>query len=153
MAAASIALALLTPAVASAQKGEKTLGIAGGYASYNEAGYADIYFQYTLAPHVRLAPEIGYMFRGEGKSGFEVSADVQFPFRIGRGINVYPLAGLTYNNWSYKHGGHAARGGLDFGGGFDIYMTSNLKLNVQGKYSVMNDTGGCFVSMGIGYVF
>ncbi len=138
---------------ADAQRGEKTLGIAGGYASYNNGGYTDIYFQYTFANHFRIAPEIGYVFRNDGASAFEMSVDMHFPFRVAKGFAVYPLAGLTFNNWSYRHGGHASRGGADFGGGLDLYLTSNLKLTLQGKYSLMNDTGGAFVGMGIGYVF
>lgn len=155
--------ALACPAEASAQKGEKTLGFAAGYASYNGGGYADLYFQYTITPHVRLAPEIGYVFRSEGKSAFVCSVDVQLPFRLARGFNIYPLAGLTLNSWSYNHprhhdeewdgGAHATRGGFDIGGGFDICLTSQLKLNLQCKYSVMNDTGGCFLNLGIGYNF
>lgn len=149
-----IAISLLSVSLSSyAQKGEKTLGIAGGYASHNEAGYADVYFQYTFAPHLRIAPELGYIFRGEGKSGFECSVDMQFPFRISRGFNFYPLAGLTLNNWSFKHGEHETRGGFDIGGGFDLYLTQSFKLNIQGKYSAMNDTSGLFLNLGIGYVF
>ena len=154
MIAAAAAILLTTGAFeASAQTGEKTLGIAAGFSSYNNGGYADIYFHYTLAPHVRIAPEIGYGFRNEGKSLFELSVDAQFPFRVARGFNVYPLTGITYNNWSYHHAGHASRAGLDLGGGIEAYMTSNLKLNLQAKYSMMNDTGGAFINLGIGYVF
>ncbi|MDE6771598.1 MAG: hypothetical protein K2J49_03240 [Muribaculaceae bacterium] len=157
---------LLIPASASAQTGEKTLGFAGGYASYNGGGYADLYFQYTFAPHIRIAPEIGYVFRNDCKSAFICSVDVQFPFRIARGFNIYPLAGLTLNSWSWNHhhhdddwdddwddNHHATRGGFDFGGGFDVYLTRQLKLNFQAKYSLMNDTGGWFLNMGIGYNF
>lgn len=130
--------------------GEKTLGFAGGYASYNGGGYADLYFQYTFAPHLRIAPEVGYVFRNEGKSAFVASVDLQFPFAIARGFNIYPLAGVTLNNWTYGHhhdddwddDHHATRAGFDFGGGFDIYLTRQLKLNLQCKYSLMNDTGG-----------
>lgn len=158
----SIALgATLFPSTAMAQTGEKTLGFAGGYASYNGGGYADLYFQYTFAPHLRIAPEIGYVFRNDHKSAFVCSVDMQFPFRLARGFNIYPLAGVTLNSWSYQHhhdddwddSDHATRGGFDFGGGFDVYLTRQLKLNFQAKYSLMNDTGGWFLNMGIGYNF
>lgn len=145
---------LLAPAESSAQKGEKTLGIAGGYASYNNGGEANLYFQYSFSSHVRLAPEIGYVFRNEGKSAFECSVDVHFPFRVARGVKLYPLTGITINSWDFGRGhSHEVKGGLDFGGGLDLYMTSSLKLSLQGKYSLMNDTSGAFVQMGIGYVF
>lgn len=154
------ALAILMAAAASissipafAQASEKTLGVAGGYASHNNGGEANIYFHYSFSQHVRIAPEIGYVFRNEGKSAFECSVDMHFPFRVARGFKVYPLTGVTLNNWSHEHDGHITRCGLDFGAGIDLYMTSSLKLNVQGKYSLMNDASGCFVQMGIGYVF
>ncbi|MCM1377236.1 MAG: hypothetical protein NC097_02865 [Clostridium sp.] len=148
-----VMIAAVFPQQACAQRGEKTLGVAGGFATYNNGGYANLYFQYSVLNYLRIAPEIGYVFRNEGKSAFEMSVDVQFPFRLAKGFAVYPLAGVTFNNWSYRGGGHASRLGADFGGGFDIYLTSNLKLNLQGKYSMMNDTGGGFIDMGIGYVF
>lgn len=138
---------------AMAQRGEKTLGVAGGFSTYNNGGYADIYFQYSFADHVRIAPEIGYAFRHDNKSAFIASVDMHFPFRIARGFSVYPLAGVTFNNWSYRGGGNASRAGFDFGGGFDIKLTNYLKLTIQGKYSLMNDTDGGFIGMGLGYVF
>lgn len=145
--------ALALPQQAVAQRGEKTLGVAGGFSTYNNGGYADIYFQYTFADHFRISPEIGYSFRNDGKSAFLMSVDMHFPFRIARGLGVYPLVGLTFNNWSYQGGGNASRAGADFGAGFDIYLTSNFKLTIQGKYSLMNDTSGGFIGMGFGYVF
>lgn len=144
---------LAVPTTATAGVGDKTIGFAGGYSSYNGGGYADLYFQYTFAPHLRIAPEIGYAFRNEGKSAFLASVDLQFPFTIARGFNIYPLVGATLNCWDYQHGGHATRGGFDFGGGFDIGLTRLLKLNIQCKYSLMNDTSGCFLNFGIGYNF
>lgn len=147
------AAAVCTPTIANAQRGEKTVGVAAGYATYNNGGYTNIYFQYSFAQHVRIAPQIGYAFRNEGKTGFEFAADVHFPFRVARGLGVYPLLGLTYNNWSFVNAGHASRFGFDAGAGIELYMTPDLKLTLQGKYAALNDTGGGFISLGIGYVF
>ncbi|MBO4965728.1 MAG: hypothetical protein J6C81_05625 [Muribaculaceae bacterium] len=138
---------------ADARRGEKSVGINGGYASYNDGGYAALNFQYSFADHVRIAPEIGYVFRNKGCSAFEASIDMHFPFRLAKGVGIYPLTGLTLNDWNYRDDGHATRLGVDFGAGFDFYLTSYLKLNAQAKYSLMNDTGGWFAGVGIGYVF
>lgn len=138
---------------ASAQSGEKTIGISGGFATYNNGGYSEVYMHYTIIPHVRLAPDLGYVFRNEGKSAFVFDIDLHFPFRIARGFNIYPLAGFAFNNWSYQGAGHATRVGMNIGGGFDILLTKQLKLTLQGKYSMMNDTDGGFIGMGIGYNF
>lgn len=152
--ALAVAVGLLGASMSvAAQTSEKTLGVAGGFSTHNSGGYAGIYFQYSFADHVRLAPEMGYVFRNEGKSAFAMSLDVHFPFRIARGFGVYPLAGLTYNNWSYLSAGHVSRLGADVGAGLDFYLTSNLKLTLQGKYSMMNDTSGGFFNVGFGYVF
>lgn len=146
-------VALGTPINAFAQKGEKSLGIIGGFSTYNNGGYFGVDFQYTFLNHLRLAPDIAYSFRNNGKSAFLLDVDLHFPFRIARGFDVYPLVGFTYNNWNYQGGGNASRAGGNFGAGFDVYLTSNLKLSLQGKYSVMNDTSGGFIGMGVGYVF
>lgn len=140
-------------AEAQMKKGEMTLGIAGGVATYNSGGYADIYFQYTIAPHFRIAPEVGYIFRNDHLSGFEFSADMHFPFRVAKGFGIYPLVGLTLNNWNHEHGDSFTRFGADFGAGFDFYFTSNFKVSLQGKYSLMDDCSGGFFNLGFGYVF
>lgn len=144
---------ILTSQSSYAHRGEKTLGVSGGFATYNTGGYATVYFQYSFAEHVRISPEVGYVFRNNGKSGFGASIDMHFPFRVAKAFKLYPLAGVTFNNWGFKNHDSMSRGGLDFGGGFDLYLTSQLKLTVQGKYSLMKDTGGGFFSMGLGYVF
>lgn len=150
----AVTLISLSSAVpASADKGEKTLGVAGGFASYNNGGYGKLYFQYDVIKYIRIAPEIGYVFKNNGKSAFEFSADVQVPFKIAKGFDIYPMLGFTLNSWNFDGHDTATRAGMDFGGGFDVYLTSNLKLTLQAKYSAMNDTGGAFVDMGIGYVF
>lgn len=150
---ATLAVLLITSLSASAQRGEKTLGIAAGYASYNNSGSAAVYFQYGFAQHVRIAPEIGCVFRNQGKSAFLATADMHFPFTLARGFNIYPLAGLTFNSWSRVGANSYNNVGLDFGGGLELYMTSKLKFNVQAKYSLINKTSGAFASFGIGYVF
>ena len=147
------AIVSLFPAMASAQKGEKTLGVAGGFASFNKSGMAGVYFQYSFAEHVRISPEVDYVFRNDGKSGLAASIDMHFPFRVARGFKLYPLAGVAFNNWSFPDGESKSRCVLDFGGVLDLYMTTQLKLTVQGKYSLLKDTGGAFVTVGLGYVF
>lgn len=149
----AVAMLFLLPGAAKAQRGEMTLGLNGGFATYNDGGYTNLFFQYTPINHVRLAPEIGYVFRNKGKSAFNLAVDVHFPFKLGRGVAIYPLVGFVFNSWNYSGHHTANRAGADFGGGLDFYLTSYLKLSLQGKYSMMNDTGGGFIGMGIGYNF
>lgn len=145
---------VFTPkASADSVRGEKTLGLMGGYATYNHSGFANVYFQYSFSRHVRIAPEVGIVFSNDDRSALTISGDVHFPFRIVSGFQVYPLVGLTFNTWNYTHDNTRLRIGGDFGVGFDLYMTQHLKINLQGKYSLMNDTSGAYFGLGIGYVF
>lgn len=147
-------MSFVCPNEVDAQRGQKSIGLIGGYGSYNKSGYADLYFQYTFASHVRIAPELGYMFRNNDLSGFNFNIDMHFPFRISRGVNVYPLAGVAFNSWKYEPVDNSInKFGLNFGVGLELYFTSNLKLFVQGKYSLLDDTDGVFAGVGIGYVF
>lgn len=152
-----LAFSMLLPLNVSAggdtARGEKVLGLRGGYASYNNSGYADVFFQYTFARHVRLDAGLGCIFRHKDKSALDISLDMHFPFRLSRGFQIYPLVGFTYNNWNYAGDGNKSRFGADFGVGFDLYLTQNLKLNLQGKYSLMNGTSGTLCGLGIAYLF
>lgn len=129
------------------------LGISGGYATHNHSGYAGVYFQYTFKPHIRIAPEIDYVFRNHESSAVKIDCDMQFPFRLTRGFNIYPLAGLTFNAWNNVNSRSECRFGADVGAGFDLYMTGNLKIDIQAKYSFLKDVSGAYVGLGIGYVF
>lgn len=149
----AVMAAFLFAPSASAQKGKMTLGLSGGYATNNDGGYTNLFFQYEPIAHVRLAPEIGYVFRNDGKSAFNLAVDVHFPFRIGRPVSVYPLVGVVFNSWKYPGDNTLNRAGADFGAGVDFHLTNYLKLSLQGKYSLMNDVSGGFIGMGMGYVF
>lgn len=151
--AATAAACVLPASASSLYKGEMTLGVSGGYASYNNSGYTSIFFQYTFVPQVRIAPEVGYVFRHNDKSALAVTCDMQFPFRVARGFNIYPLAGVTFNAWNNRYKHNLNRIGGDIGVGFELYITGSLKLNLQGKYSVMKNTTCAFVGLGLGYVF
>lgn len=145
--------AFFAPADAYASSHEKTVGIGGGFATYNHAGFGKLYFQYSFIPMVRIAPEIGYIFRHDNTTGFAASIDCHFPFRVARGFKFYPLVGFTYNAWSPVDEPHVNQGGVNIGGGFDLYFTQSLKLSIQGKYSAMRKCSGTYFDLGIGYVF
>lgn len=136
---------------------EMAVGIGGGYSSYNNGGYAKLFVHYSPINHLRLAPEVGYVIKNQNKTAFEFSLDCQSPFRVGRGVSVYPLVGFTFNQWNFYDDPEVktkmTRAGLDLGGGLDVYLTSNLKFDFQAKYSLMRNTSGCFIDLGIAYVF
>ncbi|MDE7403343.1 MAG: hypothetical protein K2M87_08030 [Muribaculaceae bacterium] len=150
---AIVVISGVLPTVASAADHEKFLGIRGGYVSYNNSAYIALNFTYSFADHFRIAPEVGYAFSHNGNSAIMMSGDMEFPFRVYRGIAVYPLAGVTYNNWSREGRSRLSRIGGNVGVGTDFYMTEYLKLDLQVKYSIMKNCSGVFAGIGIGYIF
>jgi len=137
-------------------KGEKSVGVSGGYVTYNESGYVDVDFQWEFANHFRLAPDLGLVFENKGASGFMINCDMQFPFQLTRGFGMYPLVGLAFNNWSYDaepEDYNINRVGANVGLGFDLYFTRYLKMSIKGKYSWMNDVDGGFFGLGLSYIF
>lgn len=147
-------LMISSPVTAAAsEKGRMSLGLNGGYATYNNSGYVSVDFQYSFANHVRISPSFGYAFRNEGKSAFILNADMHFPFRVARGFSLYPLAGATLQNWNYTGRSNRTRFGGNFGGGMELAITSYLKVSLEAKYALMDDTSGGFFGLGISYVF
>lgn len=156
---------------AKAQKGENYMGVGLGYTGYNNGAYAKIDYQHSFSNLFRIAPEIGYAFRNDNLSAFECAIDLHMPVRVARGFKFYPIAGVCYNNWTRYYSSESdgesgmsahkgreetashGRIGIDLGGGIDIYMTSRLKVQFQGKYSLLGHYGGCFIDLGIGYLF
>lgn len=134
-------------------KGKMKLGVMGGFASQNTSGYVGVDFQYNFSNHVRIAPDVVYVFPNHGKSSFLIDVDIHIPFRVARGLALYPLAGAQYSYWNDRHGDNYSRIGLNAGAGLELYITPRLKVALQGKYSFAKNASGCYAGLGIGYIF
>lgn len=156
-------IAVLLPASVCAQRGEKSVGVLGGYTTANHSGVAGLYFQYRFSEHFRLSPDVEYIFRNNDVDGFVVDMNAHVPFDFaGRRVSLYPLAGINYTTWSRhfptsEDGIEASerkkRFGLNVGAGVELRVTSSLRIFGEGKYSwVKNFEAGVF-NVGIGYVF
>lgn len=149
-------LLLISMLIFSAQgdnHGDMTLGLGGGYTTANHSGYSKLWFRYTFSDHVRIAPETAYVFKHEGLTAFEIDVDMQFPFAVAPGVQLYPLTGVAFNNWNAPNSDTYSRFGADLGGGIDLKLTSSLRINFDVKYTLMHHTGGLYAGAGIGYNF
>lgn len=159
-----IAAVMIVAAGAMAQKGEKSVGLKGGYATQNHSATAGIYFQYDFSNHFRLSPDVDYVFRKHGTDALLINVNAQFPFRFAAGrLCAYPLAGLSYSMSTYHNvastdgsdGGNERtnRFGLNFGAGFEARLTPSLKIFAEGKYNWVRHYDGGMFAIGIGYIF
>ena len=130
-----------------------TVGLGAGYVSRNNGAYADVYFQYLFMRYLRAQADVGYSFRSKDKAAFLVNVDLQVPMKMTRGLNFFPLVGFSYQNWNLDGDVNHSRAGLNMGGGIELNFTPQLKVSIQGKYTLMKDYGSAFVGAGIGYKF
>ena len=94
---------LIAIAASATQRGEKSLGLAGGFNTANDGAVAGVFFQYSFSRHFRLAPSADYVFRHRGIDGLHVNLDCHFPIGVGSGrFDVYPLVGLNFMSM-YDH--------------------------------------------------
>jgi len=158
----AMAILLSAPLTASAERGEKTIGLTGGYNFYNNSGTAGVKFSYDFAAHVRIAPSVEYTFRHRDFDAFTVNLDMQFPWRLTSStVSVYPLAGINITRWTYNEyspdnddiSQRFDRLGLNLGGGIGWRATKSLKLTVEGRHSFLKQFHHASVSASIAYIF
>lgn len=149
-------------ASAQVERGEKMLGVRVGYATENRSVDAGITFRYAIVPWVRIAPEIGCVFRNRHKDAFTVDLNFQVPFSFDSDkVDLYPLVGVAYNSWSTHYNdidgndvsSRLNRIGANLGAGFDIRMSSTLNLGIEAKYTFVKTFTSLYLTASISYVF
>ena len=96
----AVASVFCTGCFAGGKSGEKSFGPYVGFVTRNTSATAGLKFDYRLSRVVRLAPEIGLIFRHKNLDGLAVDVNVHFPldFAAGRGA-FYPLVGANFTSW------------------------------------------------------
>jgi opacity protein-like surface antigen len=146
-----------------AQRGQKSAGIFVGYNTCNDGALTGIEFSYQFSSHIRIAPNAYYIFRKDHSDAFSINCDIHSPWHIGQSaINVYPLVGINYTQWSMRHSDmptsndsstRCNRFGLNIGGGIEWFATSTLKIHIEGKYAWLKTFDNGIFNAGIAYVF
>lgn len=138
--------------LSAAEKGDKSLGVLSGYNTRVASAPVGLYFQYNFSSFIRVAPDLQFVIKNNGKSFYTFNANVHFLFKLDTKLNAYPLAGVTYQNWRIDDESYG-RLGLNVGAGLDFMVMPTLKLFVEGRYTpVKNLSSGNFL-VGIGYKF
>lgn len=148
-------------APAQTHRGEKSFGVKAGYISCNRSAVGGLVFQYSFGRHVRIAPQLGVVFRHQDHDAFTVDVDVHFPISLGSArAAFYPLAGLAFNSWTGHKTvdtddvtTHTNNMGGNLGGGFEFRCTPSLKISVEGRYTFLKHFSNAQVVAGIAYVF
>ncbi len=146
------------------QQGEKTVGLAAGYHTYNQSGAAGVIFTYRFSRHFRLAPDATYIFRHHDTDALQLNVNAQVPFLLGEKWDIFPLAGLNYSSWN-RHGSlkasddnhdvsnRTSRLGLNAGAGANVTLSESLRLGISGRYTFVKGYNGAMFLASISYRF
>ncbi|MDE6498262.1 MAG: porin family protein [Muribaculaceae bacterium] len=163
----ALIMATVSAPAASAQfiPREKSVGIKAGYITTNESMAAGLFFQYSILSHLRIAPEIGCVFKHQGMDAFTIDLNLQVPldFHDDKAA-LYPLAGLNYSSWNKNLpkpvedimddvSTRESRLGLNLGAGFELHCSRTLKVGIEAKYTLIKHFSGANISALIGYSF
>ncbi len=163
-------VAVASDASAQVEKGQKSLGFHGGYATYNTSALAGVSFQYAFSRHFRLAPSVDYIFDHKDVDGLMFNIDYHGPVALNgaRTIYFYHLLGLNYASWHHGKAKLSPRVdpapgedvstrennfGLDVGAGFEWYVNPALRLSLEGKFNWIRHANTGLFYLGISYVF
>lgn len=145
---------VVTAIGAMAQKGEKTLGILAGYTTENQSALTGLYFKYRINNMFRLSPDCQFAIKHNDRSAFMFNGNLHIIFQTSAKTNLYPLIGITYQNWNFSDiDGHHNHFGGNIGAGFEVKATPTLVFSIEGKYSFIKDFSSGNIYAGIGYLF
>lgn len=158
-----------------AKKGEKTFGVHAGYVSRNRSADVGLFFQYSFSRYFRLQPSADLIFRHQDRDAFTFDLNAQIPIDLGKeSFSLYPFAGLNFSSWNHHFGdifiegenpvdhwvdyipAHTDRSnyfGVNVGAGFDLKISSTMKISIEAGYTFVQSNSGVKILAGIGYVF
>lgn len=164
-----LAATVIMQASAQVEKGQKSLGFHGGYATYNTSALAGVSFQYTFSQHFRLAPSVDYIFDNKDIDGLMFNIDYHGPVSLNAAhtIYFYHLLGINYASWHHAAPGPDAdegapgndvstrknKFGLDVGAGLEWYIRPTLRISLEGKFNWIRHANTGLFYLGISYVF
>ena len=151
-----------------AEKGEKVFGVRTGYVSRNNSADLGLFFQYTFSKYFRLQPSADLVFRHNDRDAFTVDINGQVPIDFSTSkFNLYPFAGLNFSSWNHHYkimnpevpdwtdqgSSRSNYFGVNFGAGFDLNVSSTLRVSLEACYTFVKSNSGVRVLAGIGYIF
>ncbi len=136
-----------------------------GYMSKISSATGAVGFNYAITKGLRIAPEIGGVFRNKHQDAFTADFNFHFPFSFATSLAaLYPLVGVNYTAWTHHvessaddefGGGDSChrRLGLNAGAGFDLKVNSNIMLFAEAKYCIISDYASRQIAFGAAYIF
>ena len=142
-----------------AQKGESSLGVNLNYGNDTNIGLG-VKYRYGITDQLRIEPAFNYYFKHDYASMWDLGANLHYVFPVADVVSLYPLGGLSYaRSKAYLSdlnlGDDVSDGkiAVNLGGGVDFKVASNVVVNLELKYQIVEDYNQLVVSAGVSFAF
>ena len=146
---------------ASAQQGEKAIGVNLSYGSeINNIGLG-VKGQYSFTNEIRGEASFDYFPKKDGVSMWDINANLHYLFNAADKVKVYPLAGLGYTNWDVKADlgefgsvkTSTSKLAVNLGGGVEYALSDKMSINTELKYQIIDNYNQLVVGVGFACKF
>ena len=147
-----------------AQKGEKSIGLRGGYDVDNGNFGAGIQLNYNLTNHLRVAPNFNYFFEKDGFTTYDANIDFQYLIPITQRLKLYPIVGasmihgktetsITIDGSKKTVTNKDTEFGANLGAGVQFDFCKRWFVHADYTYKWMSNLDRSNVALGVGWKF
>lgn len=151
---------LFAPLAQAQSHNSMSLGVSTGYLFDSENVQGGIFMHLPIAKNWRVGASIDYAFSNHNRSNLEISGDIHYLVPFAGRFSFYPLGGIAFQSWR----GNAFQSdkslsntinkfGINLGAGFEMNLSRNLDLHIEGKYIFIDRFHQANISIGLGYKF
>lgn len=151
---------LFAPLAQAQSHNSMSLGVSTGYLFDCENVQGGIFMHLPIAKNWRVGASIDYAFSNHNRSNLEISGDIHYLVPFAGRFSFYPLGGIAFQSWR----GNAFQSdkslsntinkfGINLGAGFEMNLSRNLDLHIEGKYIFIDRFHQANISIGLGYKF
>lgn len=163
-------------------KGDKYVGVNLSYATEISNIGLGVKGQYNFTDAIRGEAAFDYFLKKDGLKMWDINANVHYLIPVADKIKFYPLAGVSFTNWSngfsiedeeshpntrgwnydennseededYEASSSLHKFGVNLGAGVSYELTEKLVLNFEIKYQLISDYNQAVFGVGVAYKF
>lgn len=165
----SLCIALLTSVYSYAQQGTTAAGVYGAFGSENSNFGIGAKVQYSILDNLRAEASFDYFFKKDYLTNMNASLNLHYLILVSDKFRVYPLAGISYVNWSFDTDGFIddftraydddddddseSKIGFNLGAGVEYDLTDKLSIFAEGRYQFVSDFDQAIIGVGLSYKF
>lgn len=144
---------------ASAQKGDKAIGVNLSYGAKVKNIGLGVKGQYYLTDRLRGEASIDHFLKKDNVSMWDINANLHYLFDVAPKLQVYPVVGVGYTKWNVhfvlldgkKKSASEDRLAVNLGCGVQYQLINRINVNAELKYQIIDNYNQLVPSVGLTY--